>query len=256
MTNTGEVEPLHYREHRKFHFDPNPNAPILRLKDIQSCPYCQAPLVQKSWGREIWDDPLIDWIDYYKGTCEKCGWWKIFEEGEAFSANHSYVTRVLTCGILRAFDVDTLGLSCIDDIFSSLDEMFCMHPRDFEVFIAGTLAELFGCKAIHTGKSHDGGIDIILLGTSVGEIPVQVKRRTKPTRTESVALVREFRGAMLLNGYSEGIIVSNADHFSREAERISAPEHDHLAEQTIRLIDCRTLIDILGLLKVAREPSD
>jgi hypothetical protein len=256
MNTEDDVERFAYSEHRKFHFDPDPSHPILRFKEIQTCPYCQSALDSKTWGKEIWNDPLIDWINFEKGTCPRCGWWKVFEEGEAFSTAHNYVPRVLTCGILRSFNVDALQLPNIDEVLGNLDRLYQMHPTDFEKFVAAALAEMYGCHALHTGKSHDGGIDIILLGTPIGEMPVQVKRRTNRTAIESVSVVREFRGSMLLKGYADGIIVSSADHFSHEAERASIPAPSHLAEQSIRLIDCRRLVDILGLLSVARQPTD
>jgi len=256
MSTLNNVERFAYSEHKQFHFDSDPSHPILRFKDIQTCPYCQSPLDRKTRGKELWNDAVIDWIDFEKGTCPSCGWWKVFEEGRAFSTVHDYVTRVLTCGILRSFNLDALQLPNIGDVLGSLDKLYQMHPTDFEKFVAAALAEMYGCHALHTGQSHDGGIDIVLLGTSIGEMPVQVKRRANRTAVESVSVVREFRGSMLLKGYADGIIVSNADHFSHEAKCASMPDPSHLAEQSIRLIDCRRLVDILGLLSIARQPTD
>jgi hypothetical protein len=126
-----------------------------------------------------------------------------------------------------------------------------MEPTRFERFVGDLLAAHLSCDVVHCGKSHDGGIDLILADSDIGHIPIQVKRRSTPGSVESVSLVREFRGAMLLKGYDRGILVTTADHFSNEAIEASTPSPQDLVEQCIDLIDCRRLLDILNV--VARD---
>ena len=39
-------------------------------------------------------------------------------------------------------------------------------------------------------------IDLLIIESDIGRLAIQVKRRSKPGSTESVSLIREFRGAM------------------------------------------------------------
>ena len=93
----------------------------------------------------------------------------------------------------------------------------------------------------------------MLLDSNSGMIPVQVKTRQSGTAVESVRLVREFRGALLLAGASKGIIVSTAHHYSKESKIASQPKPEHLAPQEIDLIDCKRLLDILGVIDASKK---
>jgi hypothetical protein len=108
---------------------------------------------------------------------------------------------------------------------------------------------------LHTGKSGDGGIDLILLDSNDGNIPIQVKRRTKTRKAESVTIVRELRGAMVLSGHDEGMIVTTAPRFSKPAVEASQPHPEHLVPQRINLVDCRRLLDIIGVTIEAQRAT-
>ncbi|MBL0107096.1 MAG: restriction endonuclease [Ignavibacteria bacterium] len=51
---------------------------------------------------------------------------------------------------------------------------------------------------------------------------VQVKRREKIDKTESVSTIRDFLGAILLGDYPKGIVVSTADKFTKPAQKSSS----------------------------------
>ncbi|WP_041702133.1 restriction endonuclease [Prosthecochloris aestuarii] len=156
-------------------------------------------------------------------------------------------------GVLHIADLRERHLlaNAIDQILESADRLRAYDPTKFEKLVGDVMKEFLGCQVDHVGKSNDGGIDLILMHSDRGPIPVQVKRRQADGKVESVALVREFRGAMVLAGFDEGLIVSTADHYSRQAMAASVARPEHLLPQKIDLVDCRRFLDILRVLKVS-----
>lgn len=86
-----------------------------------------------------------------------------------------------------------------------------------ERLVQSVFRDHFQTDVKHIGKSHDGGVDLLML---LGENPyiLQVKRRKSPGKTEGVSCIRELLGATLLNGGKNSIFVTTADHFSSAAK--------------------------------------
>ncbi|MBV9228639.1 MAG: hypothetical protein JOZ18_04930 [Chloroflexi bacterium] len=57
---------------------------------------------------------------------------------------------------------------------------------------------------------------------------------------------------MLIFGHDRGMIVTTADHFSKEAVDLSEAKPGHSIPQYIDLIDCRRLLDIMSLIRGSR----
>src|SRR5262249_39452764 len=144
----------------------------------------------------------------------------------------------------------------VNDLMSTQYKLYEMEPYEFESFVGNVLRELYDCTVLHVGMAGDGGIDLILVDSEMGQIPVQVKRRGRGGKVEGVAVVREMRGAMVLKNHSDGMIVTTADRFSVAARDAAEPKPGHLVPQNINLVDCRRLLDIMGLVRATyRRPE-
>ncbi|MGH2941306.1 MAG: restriction endonuclease [Solirubrobacteraceae bacterium] len=187
--------------------------------------------------------------------CTACSWWRKY-----WYPNHHFMGETFI-GILHAPDsrLRDAATLALDDASVRTDGRFLdLAPTAFERRVGDVLSAAFGCEAIHTGRSGDGGIDLLLFDSDNGAIAVQVKHRRSDGRAEGVAVVRELRGAMVLAGVDRGMIVTTASHFSIGARSAAQPSPDHLVPQRIELIDARRLLAALDLIRVAgaSQPSD
>jgi restriction system protein len=252
------IQPLRYRFNTEILGNLSNNtsalsAHTIRLWQSKTCPYCETVLTE---DRSVHESEYCGEEFFCCARCPKCNWWRSSDAPAHYSIGYCHV------GILHRTHIES-GLSfdpALEAIEINAQRLFSLTPRAFEEFVGSLFREYFDCKVVHVGKSHDGGIDLILLDSNRGILPVQVKRRTNPSHVESVSLIREFRGAMLLQGMSQGMIVSTADHFSRSAREAADPKPEHLAPQSVDLINCRRLLDILDAVVVgggdAKKPQN
>jgi Restriction endonuclease len=217
-------------------------SPFRNYREI--CPYCGSEvknIYAEIAGLEYWNETW-GWYGY---ECSACSWWWNYEESGNWGAAQP---EVHVGALYKTQEPPVELLSAINAIGADSRILYKMNPTKFEQFVGGILKEFYDCEVLHIGRSHDGGIDLILLDSNGGKMPIQVKRRTSKSKTESVSLVREFRGAMLLHGYNSGMILTTADHFSKEAVEASQPKPHHSLQQTVDLIDARRLLDIMELI--------
>jgi len=214
-----------------------------------ACPFCQTRLRRRfdEFGR---DDYFREEFAWESWACLACGWW-----WEGTLPERSYSRGTTKAAILKSSTAPDSLIEGIDEIRKNSTTLFQMNPTKFERFVGDILSEFYQCEVVHCGKSHDGGIDLIVLDSDQGYKAVQVKRRMSPQSVESVSLVREFRGALLLAGQDRGLIVTTAHHFSKAAVEASTPAPQHLVPQTIDLIDCRKLLDIMKTVVSPDEAS-
>jgi restriction system protein len=113
-----------------------------------------------------------------------------------------------------------------------------------EQLVAAVFAESFRCEVRHVGGTADRGTDLFLvLGDSV--VPIQVKRRTQPGRTESVSVVRDLLGVIFRDQRRAGIIVSTADHFSKHAQRDAEEVTRKRLVESFDLVDVHAFMSLL-----------
>lgn len=150
------------------------------------------------------------------GECS-CGWWYTVISNDLCNDGH----EAAIAGVLQSFGVTDAKLP-IEALRSELparpELLNKINPVVLEKLVAAVLEGVFNCEVQHVGKSHDGGVDLVLLDSDA-PIAVQVKRRSKPKSTESVTEVRAFLGATLLKSFRRCLFVSTADHFSGEATK-------------------------------------
>ncbi|MCB1676989.1 MAG: restriction endonuclease, partial [Halioglobus sp.] len=127
-----------------------------------------------------------------------------------------------------------------------------LHPTKFEKLVGSILKDHFDCEVKHIGRSHDGGIDLILIRSNT-DIVIQVKRRKSAIATEGVAVIRDLIGAMAIKDKRQGIFVTTANKFSREAQKAVAAVVNNKKVDKIELIDYSKLINILQLVRNKTE---
>jgi restriction system protein len=232
-----------------------PKYPSLFFSKRGWCPFCQSAAshpAEKKVGIET-DDPLrTDWMETNVWFCTNCGWWEIahYEQSYAdFLGQWSY--SILRHGILKSFDVSNVDLPVgilRNQLAKTPDLIRQIHPVKMEQLVQSVFADFFDCEVEHCGRSHDNGIDLVVVQSDC-PIVIQVKRREKAGSVESVGIVRDFLGAMLLKGYRHGVIVTTAHHFSREAKSAVELALTRDLVDTIYLVDVKRLLDILHLFR-------
>jgi len=213
------------------------------------CPYCGNELNKRydEYGNTYHDFPeQFTWESY---ACTICGWWWC-----GTLPDRTYFVGSTVMGTLhRTPQVPQAIADGFDEVRRHSTKLFVMDPTKFELFVADLFRSFYDCEVVHCGKSHDGGIDLILIESNGGIIPVQVKRRSRQNATESVSVVREFRGALLLAGRARGKVVTTAQKFSKEAREISDPTPEHSLDQWVDLVDCRRLLNILDVVCAKKD---
>ncbi len=113
----------------------------------------------------------------------------------------------------------------------SFDDLENLTSDEFEVYV-GIIFEKMGCSVVHTGKSGDGGVDLIVEKGGVRGI-VQCKHYHPTNTNVGAPHVRNLRGAMAREGITVGFLVTTSI-FTEPAIR-------EAAASGIRLIDGKGL---------------
>ena len=112
-------------------------------------------------------------------------------------------------GMLLELDLSDLSLPISevrDYLAARYDSRFRVHPQRFEEFVASVFGDL-GYDSRATSYSGDGGIDVVLNGSSGDTVGVQVKRYKGAICVEQI---RAFTGALVLKGITKGIFVTTS----------------------------------------------
>jgi restriction system protein len=218
------------------------------------CPFCQSQFKQYT------HDPSLD--SYKKQEeimrrrlhlCNSCGWWQLNLEREFAVGGQKRVALwwELYHAILVHVDISSDNVP-LEDLKTNLarrwDDRKYINAQKAEDLVAGILKEHYRCdvhRVTANANSADGGIDLFLAEDN-GKIhsAVQVKRRIDRD-VESVKEVRNFVGALLLEGFERGIFVTTATRFSTPAQKV--PKNPNLAKYKLELelIDGEMLLELL-----------
>jgi len=180
-------------------------------------------------------------------TCDRCGWWCQYAIG--FNRDGFY-ERERVPAALRTYAVGDIEVP-VNALRRELAEnpkwLAELNHTKMEHLVGSILRDYMKCDVVHTGRTGDGGVDLLLLD---GETPyvVQVKRRLNEERGEAVSAIREFVGATLLAGYKRGIYVTTATHFTPPAEDAAVLAKTCGLVEEIHLVDQSRFLDILHLV--------
>lgn len=185
-----------------------------------------------------------------------CGWWQIdFHSHMEEPSNYKDWYESICSSQLKKFNIGDKAIP-IDVLRSYLheneDKVYNIHDKKMEELVASVFREHFQCEVREVGKSHDGGIDLILIEANSPTI-VQVKRRKSPNKTENVKEIRDLLGAMVLSQTKKSIFVTTADHFSPDAINSRNIAINNKSVESFELYDYRRFMDMLQLQ--ATDPS-
>lgn len=210
---------------------------------VKSCPYCGFELKHTEQPGDK-RNPFVKSL--ILRLCEKCGWWESDENGFPDETTGRSVHRR---ALLKEFCVAG-GEAPIEALHnyivshpSALNEV---SPTALEKLVTSVYGEFMNCEAIHIGGPNDQGIDILLID-SERQYVIQVKRRRSARVAEGVSGIREFLGAMMLNGAVNGLFVSTAPRFSKQAEAASKRAEVTGLVEKIALIDSARLLEVCRL---------
>lgn len=222
------------------------------------CPFCkkdipqinhQSRIQREVWGFDIFEEYFYAWV------CTSCGWWEVktYHESGTFFDN-GFDERIrdvdIKHAILKSYALEDVSLPVTTlrrVLNSKTDYIYEIHPQKMEELVQSVFEDFYDCQVEHCGRSHDGGIDLILLDSDKPAM-IQVKRRTKPNSVEAVSLVREFLGAVLLSGSRRGIFVTTANHFSLPSVEAASQAITMNLVQEFELYDLDRFLSVLNLV--------
>lgn len=222
---------------------------------LTDCPHCGTAL---DFSNERSESTQFHSISLR--TCGRCGWWDMEEElpvKKDLVSNYYRSQSIHRRAILREFALGGSEApieSLRNHISSHPGDLNQLSPRRLEELVGSIFAEFMNCEAIHVGGPGDGGIDLILVDGARRYV-VQVKRRSSFSKSEGVQAIREFVGAMVLNGTLRGLFVTTAPRYSLKAIGIPQTALERGAVQYLELVDSRRLVDVLRLTTANTKPA-
>lgn len=217
------------------------------------CPFCKkdASKVYTSEGpyNRIEGSPTYTLREVW--ACTKCNWWEM----QHLHADDWIYDRHLRHAVLQLFqpsDISLPVMSLRKHLRQQPDLIYRIHPTKMEELVQSVFQEYYQCEVLHCGKSHDQGVDLLLVNSDIQAI-IQVKRRSAPKSVESVSVIRELLGATLLQEKQHSIFVTTADHFSPEAVLTVNRAVTLNIVKSFDLFDAKRFFEILGLLRLEKE---
>lgn len=228
---------------------------IGRLREcvnVADCVFCGSAMLPNDYGH--WPPAGDPWMygrfeTRCSGYCTSCGWW----------ATRVFVTKVSRgkCGRFVSVERGAAGrLKGLDltEISTPLDEVrgfllakykarFGMNWRLFEETVADVF-RLFGYRPRVTGRSNDGGIDVILDGRSDSLIGVQVKRYKNDIEASQI---RELTGALVQQGITRGVFVTTSNF---KPGAVKCAGLSSARGTPIQLVDAERFYDALRITKL------
>lgn len=188
--------------------------------------------------------------------CQNCGWWEIerkFEAGGiegdvAFAAIHHE-------GCAKRFntkDSRAPTTALIEHLKRTPDILYGVNKKKMEEVVQYVFSSFYSCDVEHCGKSHDGGIDLIMIDSDEPTL-IQVKCREHKESVESISQIRDFLGAMWIKQSKKGIYVTTADHYSNVSVKTINQMISEQILETFEMIDFKRFIEMLNVVKSPKE---
>lgn len=181
------------------------DTPLLRLP--HGNPPDSVPAPEGLANRSNWDVSKISSTILY---CAGCGWWYAKYTFWGFTGDGHWSTQA-GAGQLYSFS-SVEHPEAIEEARKFLTNNLKSAKRTlsadvFEDTVASVFKD-FGYVAKVTGRTGDGGIDIVLEKEST-TIAVQVKRYRNSIKVEHI---RAFAGALVLRGLTRGVFVTTSEY--------------------------------------------
>jgi restriction system protein len=204
---------------------------------VKDCPYCSTRLESPGFSpaAKEWDSCGGRQPKRYRrsasGTgllCPGCGWWYV----DMHSVDHtdsfgpSFHETATFEAIQKSFDLESRAIPIDvlrDYLMKNTDAARYTDPVRFEQLVGAVYRDLYQCEVRHVGGPGDAGIDLYAVSCDTPHL-IQVKRRSARDAVESVRIVRELIGTLIVKGAKVGEIVTTAVRFSRAAEKLATDD--------------------------------
>lgn len=231
------------------------------FKHDATCPFCHKIITNKVVEKRKTETP--DWLDGRFDQfemviqCPECGWWeyKYSNQSDAILSGIRASEVRYSSAILKSYDTQSLEVP-----IAALKEHLSKHPdtiykidaHKMEDLVRSVLSDFYpSCKVKTFGKTRDGGRDGLLIEEGGKHFFISVKRRESASVTESVSTLRDLIGATIIEDKVDGcIVVSTADHFSKDAKKYASTVVEKKYIETFDLIDCK---EFLRMTDLSRE---
>lgn len=213
------------------------------------CPFCKISMKVRINNSNGWETNKL-W------ECIKCGWWELerkFEwggvEGDVAYAAIHHEACVKRFSIEKS-EAPTKAL--IDHLKSKPDIIYGIHKKKMEEVVQYVFSSFYNCKVEHCGKSHDGGIDLIMIDSDEPTL-IQVKCRERKESVEPISQIRDFLGAMWIKQSRKGIFVTTADHYSNVSVKTINQMISKEILESFEMIDFERFVEMLHITKSPKE---
>lgn len=222
------------------------------------CPFCQKeiPSVFNSSGLDIKRLKDVSFEESEKvWECDTCGWWEYsfysyMEDQQLYQQFKDWEIKI-NSAILKKFELTSkeVPINILRKYISkNNDKIYNINDKKMEELVASVFKDHYNCDVRLVGKSHDGGIDLILIESEKSTI-VQVKRRTVAEKVESVKEIRDLLGATLLAESRNCIFVTTANHFSKDSIKAKQLAISKEIVDTFELYDFNGFMKLMDLYK-------
>ena len=120
-----------------------------------------------------------------------------------------------------------------------------ISPLEVEDVVGRILSQYYNCDVRHVGRSHDEGIDLIVIASDQ-PVAIQVKHRSRARKTAGVETIREFVGALVGSKFKKGVVVSTAERFTNEASSYASRATRNYCP--INLVDLEHLRSMIAMI--------
>jgi hypothetical protein len=232
----------------------NSNTHLFHTVEDGNCPFCKIPTMKvyqdESSERPDWLDGGLYLIKESAWACNVCGWWRV-KTNKDTTGHIDAVSVDIKNAVLKKYDLGgkDIPINILDKYLSkNFEDVIHIDDQKMEKLVQSVFSEHFSCNVTHLGKSCDGGIDLLFIDSDKPNV-VQVKRRKKLKKTESVSFIREFLGAALLQKSKNLIYVTTANKFSTHAVKAANKAVSEDIVESYDLYDFAKFRDILKLQK-------
>ena len=237
--------------------DVPPLAWLREVAFVTSCTFCNEPLdlVRSDRPRRnyLGDTHVLRKIN----VCRVCGWWKVLETIHSYvESDDPYdadtISYQAAVGVLKQFEVDELT-PALNEVRAFLagrpEKRFEISPQRIEKIVASVFRSC-GCYVEETQYSKDGGIDAVVYGLDGVPMPIQVKAPRSNKRVQ-VGAIREFLGAMLVDGNKKGIQYTRGAFVTMSEYTYGAKDAAEYCGIELALYDAARFFDALRIAQRA-----
>jgi hypothetical protein len=174
------------------------------------CPHCGSE-IQKVFEDEHKSFATDVYINVY--ACNSCGYWLLKNDNSLFPTRFATPFVKSFCPQRHVAALSTLA----QEIKENPGKAYTLDTTQFEITVGTILKDYMNCEVMHVGKTGDGGIDLIVIASD-DPVMVQVKRRTRGSKSEGVEVVKELFASMFAASANKGMLVTTAQKFTKGAK--------------------------------------